>query len=47
MQANADFPAEFADFRVTDLRKMVIQAVMSDGKLVLNELYDGHIYILI
>ena len=27
-----DFPEDFSDYRVTDLRKLVITAVMSDGK---------------
>ena len=27
---------DFSDFRVVDLRKMVVRAVMSDGNYVLN-----------
>ena len=34
-QLNEEFPKEYDDFRVTDLRKMVIKAVMSDGKVTL------------
>ena len=30
---NEKFPKEYDDLRVTDLRKIVIKAVMSDGKV--------------
>ena len=33
IQPNEEFPKEYDDFRVTDLRKIVIKAVMSDGKV--------------
>ena len=33
---DGDFPDKFSDFRVTDLRKWVIKAVMSDGKAHIN-----------
>lgn len=40
-QPNEEFPKEYDDFRVTDLRKIVIKAVMSDGKVTVIAL--GHL----
>ena len=39
-EPNEEFPKEYDDFRVTDLRKIVIKAVMSDGKVTVIAL--GH-----
>lgn len=39
-ELNEEFPKEYDDFRVTDLRKIVIKAVMSDGKVTVIAL--GH-----
>lgn len=48
MQDIQDFPEEFRDFRVTDLRKLVIKPVMSDGKVYQphcwQSLFDGLIH---